>query len=172
VHGTSITIVGNVVDEVANRPTTSGLSRVSFRVASTQRRKDRDTGQWVDGHKFFVNVTLWRDFAENVAVSLKKGDPVVVTGRIFSRQYIKDEANHIAYEIEPEAIGHDLSRGTSDFRKRKNGFSGSVELDADGMPIRIQDEGYELVEELGQPFGSDLSSAEAHSREPALATAG
>jgi len=171
VYGTNITLVGNVVDEVANRPTTSGLSRVSFRVASTQRRKDRDTGQWVDGHKFFVNVTFWRDFAENVAVSLKKGDPVVVTGRIFSRQYIKDEANHIAYEIEPESIGHDLARGTSDFKRRKNGFSGSVELDADGMPIRIQDQGYELVEELDQPFGSALSEAQAHSREPALATA-
>jgi single stranded DNA-binding protein len=172
VYGTTITLVGNVVDEVANRPTTSGLSRVSFRVASTQRRKDRDTGQWVDGHKFFVNVTFWRDFAENVAVSLKKGDPVVVTGRIFSRQYIKDEANHIAYEIEPESIGHDLARSTSDFKKRKNGFSGSVELDADGMPIRVQDQGYELVDDLDQPFGSAFSAAEAPSREPALASAG
>ncbi len=145
-YGTSITLVGNVVDEVANRPTTSGLSRVSFRVASTQRRKDRDTGQWVDGHKFFVNVTFWREFAENVAASLKKGDPVIVSGRIFSRQYVKDEANHIAYEIEPESIGHDLARGTAEFRKRRSGFSGSVELDADGMPIRAEDLGYELVD--------------------------
>jgi single-strand DNA-binding protein len=154
-YGTTITLVGNVVDEVANRPTTSGLSRVSFRVASTQRRKDRDTGQWVDGHKFFVNVTFWREFAENVAASLKKGDPVVVSGRIFSRQYIKDESNHIAYEIEPESIGHDLARGTSEFKKRKNGHSGSVELDADGMPIRLEDQGYELVEEIDSAFDSD-----------------
>jgi len=154
VYGTNITIVGNVVDEVANRPTTSGLSRVAFRVASTQRRKDRDTGQWVDGHKFFVNVVFWREFAENVAASVKKGDPVVVSGRIFSRQYVKDEANHIAYEIEPECIGHDLARGTAEFKKRKNGFSGSVELDADGMPIRAEDHGYELVDEPESAFGS------------------
>ena len=154
-YGTSITLVGNVVDEVANRPTTSGLSRASFRVASTQRRKDRDTGQWVDGHKFFVNVTFWREFAENVAASLKKGDPVIVTGRIFSRQYVKDEANHIAYEIEPESIGHDLARGTAEFRKRRNGFSGSVELDADGMPIRAEDQGYELVEDSDDELDDD-----------------
>ena len=145
-YGTSITIVGNVVDEVVNRPTTSGLSRVSFRVASTQRRKGRDTGKWVDGHKLFVSVTFWREFAENVAASLKKGDPVVLNGRIFSRQYVKDEANHIAYEIEPESIGHDLARGTAQFTKRRNSFSGSVELDADGMPIRAEDQGYELVD--------------------------
>ena len=55
-YGTSITIVGNVVDEVVNKPTQNGLSRASFRVASTQRRKDRETGQWMDGHKFFVSV--------------------------------------------------------------------------------------------------------------------
>lgn len=151
-YGTNITIIGNVVDEVANRPTTSGLSRVSFRVASTQRRRDRDSGQWVDGHKFFVNVTFWREFAENVAASVKKGDPVVVNGRIFSRQYIKDENNHVAYEVEPDSIGHDLARGTSVFTKRRRGFSGSVELDPDGMPIRVEDRGYEVVDEPADGF--------------------
>ncbi|MEO6703660.1 MAG: single-stranded DNA-binding protein [Jatrophihabitantaceae bacterium] len=159
-YGTNITIVGNVVDEVVNRPTTSGLSRVSFRVASTQRRRDRESGQWVDGHKFFVNVTFWREFAENVAASLKKGDPVVVNGRIFSRQYIKAESNHVAYEVEPESIGHDLARGTSMFTKRRRGMSGSVELDADGMPIRLVDQGYELVGELdGAADGADEFAA-------------
>jgi single-strand DNA-binding protein len=146
-YGTNITVVGNVVDEVVNKPTTSGLSRVSFRVASTQRRRDRESGQWVDGHKFFVNVTFWREFAENVAASVSKGDPIVVSGRIFSRQYVRDESNHVAYELEPEAIGHDLARGTSTFTKRRRGFSGSVELDADGMPIRISDQGYEMLPE-------------------------
>lgn len=146
-YGTPITIVGNVVDDVINKPTVSGLSRTSFRVASTQRRKDNTTGQWMDGHKFFVNVTFWRESAENVALSVKKGDPVLVTGRIFSRQYVKDEANHVAYEVEPEAIGHDLSRGTSSFTKRRRGFSGSVELDADNMPVHAGDLGYELVDD-------------------------
>jgi single-strand DNA-binding protein len=51
----TISIVGNVVDEVVNRPTISGLSKVTFRVASTQRRYDRERGQWIDGHKLFVN---------------------------------------------------------------------------------------------------------------------
>jgi len=155
-YGTPITIVGNVVDEVANKPTTSGLSRTSFRVASTQRRKDSATGQWIDGHKFFVNVTFWREAAENVALSVTKGDPVVVTGRIFSRQYVKDEANHVAYEVEPEAIGHDLSRGTSVFTKRRRSFSGTVELDADQMPIRVADDGYEVMTE-GEPADPEVA---------------
>ena len=155
-YGTNITVVGNVVDEVANKPTSSGLSRVSFRVASTQRRRDRESGQWVDGHKFFVNVTFWREFAENVAVSVRKGDPVIVSGRIFSRQYVRDESNHVAYELDPEAIGHDLARGTGAFTKRRRGMSGSVELDADGMPVRVSDQGYELLDEAELDDGENF----------------
>lgn len=110
----------------------------------------------MDGHKFFVNVICWRELAENAALSLKKGDPVVVTGRIHSRQYVREESNHVAYEVDPESIGHDLARGTSAFTKRRRGFSGSVELDADSMPIRDSDQGYELVAE-----GDELSAEEA-----------
>ena len=167
-YGTPICIVGNVVDDVVNRPTTSGLSRVSFRVANTQRRKDRDTGQWVDGHKFFVSVVFWREFAENVAASLKKGDPIVVTGRIYSRQYVKEEASRVSYEIEPDSIGHDLARGVSKFDRRKRGFSGSVEVDPDGLPVRLSDQGYELVGEDETVF----FGAEDGDRLEALSAAG
>jgi single-strand DNA-binding protein len=143
----TISIVGNVVDDVVIKPTMSGVPKVSFRVASTQRRFDRETGQWVDGHKLFVSVTFWREFAENVAVSLKKGDPIIVHGKIYSRQYVKEETNRVSYEVEPESIGHDLSRGVSKFERRKRGFSGTVELDEQGMPAPVDDEAYELAED-------------------------
>ncbi|HEY2042518.1 MAG TPA: single-stranded DNA-binding protein [Jatrophihabitans sp.] len=146
-YGTPITIVGNVVDEIRIKSTESGLPRLSFRVASTQRRKDRDTGQWVDGHKLFVSVTCWRDFAENVAESLQKGDPVVVHGRIYSRQYIKDESNRVSYEIEPESIGPDLARGVSSFTKRRRGFATAVEVDEDGIPKSVDDTSYVLTDD-------------------------
>jgi single-strand DNA-binding protein len=142
----TISIVGNVVDEVVNKPTMSGLSKVQFRVASTQRRFDREAGQWVDGHKLFVSVTFWREFAENVVASLKKGDPIIVHGKMYSRQYVKDETNRVSYEIEPESIGHDLARGVTKFERRKRGFSGSVEVDEQGIPVPADDESYELVE--------------------------
>jgi single-strand DNA-binding protein len=148
-YGTPITIVGNVVDEIQLKNTESGLARLSFRVASTQRRKDRDTGQWVDGHKLFVNVTFWREFAENVAGSLSKGDPVVVHGRIYSRQYIKDESNRVSYEVEPESIGHDLARGIATFTKRRRGFASSVEVDSNGDPMAVEDTSYVLSDDSG-----------------------
>jgi single-strand DNA-binding protein len=151
----TICIVGNVVDEVVNKPTLSGLSKVSFRVASTQRRFDREAGQWVDGHKLFVNVTFWREFAENVAASLKKGDPIVVHGRMQSRQYVKDETNRVSYEIDPESIGHDLARGVSRFERRKRGFSGVVEVDESGVPALPAEDDYELLSEDAASFDPD-----------------
>jgi single-strand DNA-binding protein len=146
-YGTPITIVGNAVDDVELRPTDSGISRVRFRIASTQRRRDRETGQWVDGHKLFVSVTVWRELAENVAASISKGDPIVLHGRIYSRQYVVNENSKVTYEVEVDSIGHDLSRGTAVFKKRQRGLSGSVELDADGMPIQPEDDSYELMDE-------------------------
>jgi single-strand DNA-binding protein len=163
-YGTPITIVGNVVDTVALKRTESGLSRLSFRVASTQRRKDRETGQWVDGHKLFVNVTFWREFAENVAQSLTKGDPVVVHGRIYSKQYVKEETNRVSYEIEPESIGHDLARGVSMFSKRKGTMSGEVVVDAEGNPA-LEDDDYEFA-----PQDQPAAEADRELVRPLIAT--
>ena len=75
-NDTYITIVGNVVDEPRLRMTSSsGLPVLSFRVASTSRRLDRETGKWQDSDRLFATVTCWRALAQNVARSLKKGQP-------------------------------------------------------------------------------------------------
>jgi single-strand DNA-binding protein len=77
-NDTYITIVGNVVDEPRLRTTSSsGVPVLSFRVASTSRRLDRETGKWQDSDRLFATVTCWRALAQNVARSLKKGQPVI-----------------------------------------------------------------------------------------------
>jgi single-strand DNA-binding protein len=144
-YETPITVIGNIVDDVSLQTTDTGISRLSFRLASTARRKDRETGEWVDGNKLFLKVTFWREFAENVAASMKKGDPIIVYGKISSRQYLKEETLHYSYEIEADNIGHDLTRGVSRFDKRKRTQSGSVEVDPDGLPVRAESDGYEVL---------------------------
>jgi single-strand DNA-binding protein len=118
-NDTYITIVGNVVDEPRLRTTSSsGVPVLSFRVASTSRRLDRETGKWQDSDRLFATVTCWRALAQNVARSLKKGQPVIVTGRFYSREYTtKDETSRVSYEVDAAAIGHDLSRGISEFTR-------------------------------------------------------
>src|ERR1700710_1003577 len=117
-NDTYLTISGNVVDEPKLRKTTTnGVTVLSFRVASTSRRMDPETGLWGDRDTLFVNVTCWRSLGTNVAEPVFKAQPVVVHGRFYSRQYVKDEVNRISYEVDAISVGHDMARGTSYFKK-------------------------------------------------------
>src|SRR5579859_7478975 len=128
---TPITVRGNVVDQPERRVTESGVTMVSFRVASTERRFNLEANEWSDGNQLFVRVTCWREMAENVALSVNKGDPILVFGRLFSRRYVKDEVSRLTYEVDATSVGHDLSRGVGKFDKRSRRLSGAVVLDED-----------------------------------------
>jgi single-strand DNA-binding protein len=143
---TSMTIVGNVVDEPRRRQTKNGFDVTNFRVASTSRRFDREKEQFVDNGTLFVNVTCWRAMALNVDKSLRKGQPVVVTGRFYMREYTVDEQLRTSYELEALAVGHDLSRGTTQFtRVYQSGPTVTVTRDADGLPADESDHWHDLV---------------------------
>lgn len=111
------TLVGNIATEVVARTTRSGASVASFRMAVTVRRNDRDKG-WVDGHTSWVTVTCWRALADNVSGSLSIGHQVIVVGRLRVRDWATDDGRRgTAVEVEATSVGHDLSRGTSVFRR-------------------------------------------------------
>jgi single-strand DNA-binding protein len=138
-NDTNMTVVGNVVDAPRMRLTKNGHAVTNFRIASTSRRFDREQERYVDNATLFVNVTCWRAMAENVAQSLQKGQPVVVTGRYFSREYVVNEVARVAYELEANAVGHDLSRGMSEFTKTARTGRMEVEVDAGGLPADASD---------------------------------
>jgi single-strand DNA-binding protein len=114
-----VTIIGNVVDNPRLRRTDTGIDVASFRIGSTARKKDRATGEWVDGNKLFVSVSCWRQLAMNAVDSLRRGDPVVVCGRLSTKEYEKDGQKRSNFELEANALGHDLSRGTAVFRRMR-----------------------------------------------------
>jgi single-strand DNA-binding protein len=136
---TYLTVTGNLVDNPRMRLTKNGHPVTNFRIASTSRRFDTEKNCYVDNSTLFVNVTCWRAQAENAFASLKKGHPVVVHGRYYSREYTVDETTRIAYELEASAIGHDLSRGISDFRKVVRAGVTHVAVDAGGLPADDSD---------------------------------
>jgi single-strand DNA-binding protein len=149
-NDTFMTIVGNVVDAPRMRLTKSGHAVTNFRVASTSRRYDREQQRWLDNATLYVNVTCWRAMAENVALSLHKGQPVVVSGRYYSREYEINETVRVSYELEANAVGHDLSRGTSEFRKvTRPSVTANVEVDDDGIPADRSDAWLDLAERSG-----------------------
>jgi single-strand DNA-binding protein len=111
-----VTICGNVASDVRYVCTDQGLAIASFRIAATERRYERGRG-WVDGETNYLTITCFRALAENVAGSLQKGQPVVVSGKLRIRSWRKDERQGLSAEVEAAAVGHDLSRGTSVFRR-------------------------------------------------------
>jgi single-strand DNA-binding protein len=113
------TVVGNAVTDVSLRTTTSGASVASFRLASNSRRFDKTSKSWVEQEPSYLSITAWSQLAENVALSVHKGQPIVVTGKLKVRQWQDGEKSGTAVEIDAQSIGHDLNRGTSDFTKVK-----------------------------------------------------
>jgi single-strand DNA-binding protein len=127
---TPVTIVGNVLTTPEWRRTSITNTLVAnFKVASSSRRYDKEREKWVDGPSLRVRVTCWRRLAENVAVSLIVGDPVIATGRMFTRDWIADDGSRRAsYELEAFAVGHDLARGRGKFaRTRANTVTSTTE---------------------------------------------
>lgn len=104
-----ITVVGNVAGPPRFRTTPAGIPVADFRVAATPRRKDRATEAWGDGETIWFGVTAWRTLADHCAASLKKGDRVVVTGRLTTR----------SWEVEggERRSGLDLAKGVATYQR-------------------------------------------------------
>ncbi|WP_051468566.1 single-stranded DNA-binding protein [Actinomadura oligospora] len=112
-----ITVIGWVADTPQFLITANGTPYLSMRLACTPRRFDRTTGQWADVETMFLTVNCWRGLAENINSSeFARGHPVIVTGRLRIRQYERDGQWRYCAEIEATTLGHDLTRGTADFR--------------------------------------------------------
>lgn len=135
-YDTPIVVVGNVLTAPEWRRTTKSNTLVAnFRVASTSRRYDKDNNRWVDGDTLRVRVNCWRRLAENVGASVAVGDPIVVVGRLYTRDWMDSENNpRVSYEMEAMAVGHDLARGrTRLFRTRPASVTSAEGPDTDGV---------------------------------------
>lgn len=111
---TTITVVGNLVDDPELRFTPSGAAVANFRIASTPRTFDRQSNDWKDGDTLFLSCAVWRQAAENVAESLQRGMRVIVQGRLKSRQYeTREGEKRTVFEIDVEEVGPSLKSATA-----------------------------------------------------------
>jgi single-strand DNA-binding protein len=81
-----VVITGNLTRDPELRSTGGGTSVCELRVAVNSRRKDGQSGQWVDKPNYF-DVTVWGAQGENCANYLSKGRPVAVEGRLDWREW-------------------------------------------------------------------------------------
>ena len=121
----NITVVGNVVAAPELRFTSTGAAVATFRVASTPRRYDSQSGQWVDGEALFLTCNVWRQVAENIAETLTKGMRVIVTGRLRSRSYDTQNGDRrTVMELEVDEVGPSLRYATAQVTRNPRGEGG------------------------------------------------
>jgi single-strand DNA-binding protein len=174
---THITVRGTVLNQPEKRITTKTNALVTtFRVVTNARRYNPESQQWVDGANLRIKVNCWRRLAEGVLSSVNVGDPVIVYGRIATRDWTTDQGeSRISYEVDAENVGHDLSRGHAAFRKTRIDGAASVVEDAESAnrvngelteafpaprPEPVDDE---IVHDGGEPYGDFVYGSSSES---------
>lgn len=108
-----ITIVGTLTGDPELKMLPSGVALTKVRIAANDRKFNKATGQYENGDSTYLTGTIWRDYAEHVAESLRKGDKVIAIGRLKQREYEKDGATRTIFELELDEIGPTLRFSTA-----------------------------------------------------------
>jgi len=124
---TTITLIGNLVDDPELRFTPSGAAVAKFRVASTPRYLDKATNEWKDGESLFLQCQIWRQAAENVAESLTKGMRVILSGCLKQRSYeTKEGEKRTVFEVEVDEVGPSLRNATAKVTRTQRAGGGQA----------------------------------------------
>ena len=122
---TPITLIGNLTADPELRFTPNGAAVANFTVASTPRTFDRQTNEWRDGDSMFINCSVWRQYAENVAESLSKGTRVIVSGRLKARSYeTREGEKRTVFEVDVDEVGPALRYATAKVTRTTGGGGG------------------------------------------------
>jgi single-strand DNA-binding protein len=156
---------GYVASEpVFSRVGTGSIAKLTMKVAWTTRRRDPSTGEWVDGNTSFVRVTCWRRLAENLATCLRKGEPIVLRGRIDVRPFTgKDGVRRVSVDVDASHVGYDLSRGVASFKRVWETTGKTAEEAAaenGGYPAGGDSAEEAAAENGGYPAGGDSADGE------------
>lgn len=153
---TPVTVVGTVVSDMRPRRVgPDGTLVLNFRVACNERRFDKASESWVDGESLYLSVNCWRRLAENAA-SLVKGDPVIVRGRLRTREWTTEQGERRSVvELEATAVGPDLARCAATLRKQRR--EEPARAAAEDAPAPLGEGTSGLPESTGSPYEVSLS---------------
>jgi single-strand DNA-binding protein len=115
--GAELTLSGRA----ATNPSISAgnAERVTFRAVSTERRYDEAAAEWVDGDEFGISVVCWRQLGNSVLSLVRRGDPVVVTGKLTTRRYDKDGVTDYFTECKADHVAIDVGRAAGRIRRQE-----------------------------------------------------
>jgi single-strand DNA-binding protein len=133
-----VVITGNLTRDPQLRNAV-GYSVCKMRVAVNSRRKDGQTGEWVDKPNFF-DITVWGAQGENCAEYLAKGRPVAIEGRLDWREWETKEGGKrqtveiIANSVQFLGMGNGSKNGgeAQEEPAEEREFAGAVAGGGDG----------------------------------------
>ena len=119
----AVTVVGNITRDPELRFTPSGQANARLGVAVNRRWQDRNSGEWQEATSFF-DVICWRELAENVSESLKRGTRVIVTGRLEQRTWEQEGNKRSVVEIIADEVAPSLRWATAKVEKTERRSGG------------------------------------------------
>lgn len=163
----TITVVGRLTRDPELRTTKTGKNVCSFTIASNNRRKNQNTGEWEDCSAIFLNCTAWDSeflhLASNIANSLHKGMQVIAQGQISQGRYTdRQGVERTTVELRVDSIGPDLNRYGVDVHEPKRptdtGFAGN----------RQNQQAAQSQQRPRDPWADDNADADAEWEEPSF----
>lgn len=126
-----VTIIGNLTEDPELRFTPNGTPVSTIRIANNKKYTTKDGQQREE--TLYINANIWREMAENVSESVRKGDRVIVIGSLKTRSY-ENQAGQTVYvtEIEADEVAPSLRWAKARTEKSSGGgggggsFSGST----------------------------------------------
>jgi single-strand DNA-binding protein len=128
-----VIVTGNLTADPVLNTLPSGTTVCDLRIAVNGRRKDNESGQWVDKPNYF-NVTVFGQQGENCAQYLSKGRPVAVDGRLEWREWESEAGKREAVEIVAETVQFLGSRGDGEGGGAAAGGGGYIPADTGSAP--------------------------------------
>lgn len=151
---TYVTLQGWVGNDVDSRDV-GETQCVSFRVGSTPRYLKK--GEWTNGETQWYTINCWRSLARNVKESVRKGDAVIVHGRVRVDVWQREgQPPSVSWIVDASFVGHDLTKGTSSFLKTPRSAAGDpVEAEA----VREMVHGYDATGPQLNSSGEEVEPA-------------
>jgi single-strand DNA-binding protein len=107
-----VTVPGRIATKPERLSSKNGVG-ARFRIASTERYFNRAAEEWNEAEPVYLTVTCWRQLAENVLLSLRVGDPVIVHGKLTNPSFERDGRVERRLELSAGAVGPDLRWSTA-----------------------------------------------------------
>ncbi|UOQ59349.1 single-stranded DNA-binding protein [Leucobacter rhizosphaerae] len=154
-----ITVVGNLVADPEPRVSQAGKSWVTFRIASTPRVRDRQSGDWSDGEALWLGCRAYGEYADNIAASLTKGTRVIVQGRLTQRSYTDNQGQQrTSLDLEVEEIGPSLRFATAQITRGQSrgqvGGFGNAGASGGGQPAGQSSWGKPAAQQQDSPWAN------------------